>query len=85
MHSFVRLRFIYAADADLVTVGRTLDNLLQLRTTADYELQSAAFADDTEAQTCLSDATDALALLDIVEADPARRVAAIAAMRTRWP
>jgi uncharacterized protein (UPF0332 family) len=85
VHSFVRLRFIYAADADLVKVGRTLDNLLQLRTTADYHLRTASFVDDTEAQTCLRDATAALALLDAVEADPARRAAAISAMRIRWP
>ena len=85
VHSFVRLRFDYAADADLVVVGRRLDDLSRLRNTADYELQSTAFVDDTEAQTSLSDATDALARLDAVDADPVRSATAIAGMRARWP
>jgi uncharacterized protein (UPF0332 family) len=85
VHSFVRLRFDFAGDPDLVLVGRRLDDLSKLRNTADYNLKSSGFVDDAEAQTSLSVATDALARLDAVDADPARRAAAIAGMRARWP
>ena len=85
VHSFVRLRFDYAADPDLVRIGRALDNLSKLRNAADYQTQSHSFADDTEAQTSITNALRALALLDAVEADPVRRAAAIVDMRVRWP
>jgi hypothetical protein len=85
VHSFVRLRFDFAADPDLVFVGGTLDDLSKLRNTADYNLKSSGFVDDTEAQTSLSVATAALARLDAVDADGVRRATAIAGMRARRP
>ena len=37
MHTFVRLKFLYAGDPDLKRVGRALDRLSQLRNEADYQ------------------------------------------------
>src|SRR5947209_8691515 len=81
MHAWVRLRFIYAADADLCAIGRTLDPLVRQRNKASYDLQSPAFSSTVVAQSAIQDATAGIALLDQIEADPARRAAAIAAVR----
>jgi hypothetical protein len=85
MHSFVRLRMTYAADPDLRQVGIELDLLGQLRNKADYDLHASEFHSDAEACEAVRRATDALALLDAVLADPARVVAAVADIRARWP
>jgi hypothetical protein len=40
VHTFVRLRFSFAADIDLKDIGMDLDRLGQLRNKADYSLAS---------------------------------------------
>jgi hypothetical protein len=81
VHSYVRLRFVYATDPDLKRIGIMLDPLGKQRNLANYDLRpSASFASVTLAQEMVDKATDALALLDAIEADPARRAAAIASL-----
>jgi hypothetical protein len=82
VQAIVRLRFTYATDLNLKQIGGHLDRLVRLRNHANYDLNpSAAFASAAEAQTAIQKAADALALLDQIEGDPARRSAAIAAIR----
>ena len=82
VHSVVRLRFVYASDPDLQQIAKGLDWLIQRRNRASYNLNpSAMFASVAEAQLAVQKATDALALLDAIEADPGRLAAARAAIR----
>jgi hypothetical protein len=86
LHRFVRLRFVYAADADLRQVGDALDRLGQLRNQADYQLANPGpFASDARAAQAVALAQAQVDRLDQIEADPVRRAAAIAAIRTAWP
>ncbi len=86
VHAFVRLYCDYPAHADLKQIGRVLHHLSQLRNRADYDLApSARFATAVEAQRAIGDAARALALLDAIDADPARRAAAIAAIQAAFP
>lgn len=86
VHSFVRLRFVYAHDLDLKEIGYKLEKLGKIRNFADYEIPSSPFFKSAKiAQESIDDATDALALLDQIEADPPRRAAAVAAINTAWP
>ena len=79
VHSTVRLRFIYANNADLKQLGFVLDHWCKERNAASYDLTSLApFATDTWAQTAIADLTASLALLDAIESDPVRPAAAIA-------
>lgn len=80
MHSWVRLRFTYASDAGLKHIGAALDILVRQRNEANYDLQSSTFTSPQVAQDAIQGAVDALALLDQIDADPARRAAAIAAI-----
>lgn len=81
VHSFVRLKLVYASDSDLQTIGDALDHLVQLRNIASYRLSAPKqFASGAAARQAVQMATDALALLDAIEADPARRAAAIASL-----
>ena len=86
VHTFVRLRFTFPADPDVKQIGNVLDDLGRLRNRADYNLAALAeFATPTRAQQAVQDAATALALFDAIEADPARRTAAIAAIRKAFP
>jgi len=86
IHNFVRLRFGYAAHPELKQVGSALDELSQLRNQADYRLdRPGPFASDTRSLQAVALSRTAIELLDRIEADPARRTAAIAALRAAWP
>jgi hypothetical protein len=81
-HATVRLRFAYAGDGDLQKISDALDTLVQLRNKASYQLTSyPEFSSDRRASFGVQLAANNLALLDAVEADPARRAAAIASIR----
>jgi hypothetical protein len=78
VHTFARLKLIYATDPDLKRIGLTLEALGRLRNTADYQMATAGpFVSSTIAIAALADAEAAVALLDALEADPARRAAAV--------
>jgi hypothetical protein len=81
VHNFARLKFVYATDADLKRIGLTLESLGRLRNAAEYQLgTSGPFASPAIAGTALTGAESAIALLDAIEADPARRSGAALAM-----
>jgi hypothetical protein len=82
VHAPLRLRFVYATDPDLKTIGYTLEELILLRNRASYELSSLVqFLSASAAQDAIQKAADTLDLLDQIEQDPARRAAAIASIR----
>ncbi len=86
VHTFVRLRLTYAADADLKMIGISLDKLLQVRNRADYDLSKLpAFASNAVAHNAIQETTRRIALLDTIDGDPARRSGAIAAIRKAFP
>jgi hypothetical protein len=81
IHHFVRLKLLYAKDPDLHTIGKELDRLAPLRNHASYNLNpGSVFSSDAKARQAITRATDALSLLDAIEADPVRRAAAIASL-----
>lgn len=81
MHSWVRLRCTFSTDPDLKQIGFFLDRLVRLRNRSSYDLNpTPMFATAIVAQDAIRDATTALALLDSIEHDPARRAAAIASI-----
>src|SRR5262249_50350360 len=77
VHTFVRLQFLYASSRDLKLVGDTLDRLARWRNQADYVLASGGpFGTDRWATQAVAFSSDAITLLDQIDADPARRAAA---------
>ncbi len=81
VHNHVRLTFVFASEQDLKDIGRALERLGPARNRANYDLTpQQEFATDTDARTWVQRAVDALALLDAIEADPARRAAAIGSL-----
>jgi hypothetical protein len=86
IHSFVRLRFTFAANADLKRIGQAVEQFNWLRNLGDYHLASPGrFASDRDTVWAVTIAQDSIDLLDAIDADPARRAAAIAAIRAAWP
>jgi hypothetical protein len=82
VHTHVRLRFLYATDPDLKQIGCHLDELGGWRNKASYDLKPIAmFATSALAQLAITEAEKGLALLDAIDNDPARRAAAVAAIR----
>jgi hypothetical protein len=81
VHAYVRLRFTYASFPDLKILGRSLDHLVNLRNPASYDLRPLSrFQSPQAAQQAVQDAEAQIALLDAIEADPARLAAAIASL-----
>jgi hypothetical protein len=82
VHAQVRLRLVYAKDPDLKSIGDKLEILSRHRNAASYDLHSLPlFASAKAAQDDVKVAADALSLLDAIDADPARRAAAVAAIK----
>jgi hypothetical protein len=78
VHTFARLKFVYATDPDLKRIGLTLKALGRLRNAADYQLGTPGpFSSPKIAAAALSDAGSAITLLDAIGADPARRAGAL--------
>ena len=85
-HRDVGQRLSAPANADLNLIARTFDHLASLRNKADYELATIpAFASAVKAKAAVSDARKAIALLDALEADPARLKQAIDDIRKAFP
>jgi hypothetical protein len=78
VHTFARLKLVYATDSDLKRIGLALEALGRLRNAADYQLSvHGPFVSARIAVSALADAEAAVARLDALEADPARRSAAV--------
>jgi hypothetical protein len=81
VHPSVRLKFVYSANADLKQIGKTLENLGNLRSLASYNMTMlSSFASATAAKNAINHAVATIALLDAIETDPQRRSAAIASL-----
>jgi hypothetical protein len=82
LHAQVRLRLVYASDVGLKKIGDALEVLNKHRNAASYDLQVLPqFASPKVSQVDVQLVTSALALLDSIDADQARRAAAIASIR----
>jgi hypothetical protein len=77
VHTFARLKLVYATHRDLKRIGLTLEALGRLRNVAEYQLSpSGPFGSAKSATQGVADAEGAIALLDALEADPAQRKSA---------
>jgi hypothetical protein len=86
LHVFVRRRLNGSGHPDLRTVGQALDDLSPLRNQADYRLNVLSnFASAVPATQAVARAQRMVDLLDHLDADPARRAAAVAALRAAFP
>jgi hypothetical protein len=78
VHTFARLKLVYATDPDLKRIGLTLEALGRLRNAADYHLSTAGpFLSARIAASALADSEAAILLVDAIEADPVHRTAAV--------
>jgi hypothetical protein len=78
VHTFARLKLVSATDPDLKRIGLTLEALGRLRNAADYQLStSGPFVSARIAVSALGNSEAGILLLDAIEADPARRTAAV--------
>jgi hypothetical protein len=81
IHTFVRLKLVYSTDPELKKLGSTLDTLAQVRNRASYHLSpSTDFSSGARAHLAIQEVEDGLLILDAIEADPARKAAAIASL-----
>ena len=82
VHAQVRLRLVYATDADLKRIGDALEVLNKHRNAASYDLAPLPqFASVKVAQADVQLAGDAVALLISIDGDAARRAAAVGSIR----
>jgi hypothetical protein len=82
VHTQVRLRLTFASDPTLNRMGQAFKDLGRHRNRANYDLRpDALFATGVAATSNVQLAADAITLLDAIDADPARRAAAVAAIR----
>ena len=86
VHRLVRLRFTQPAHPDLRQVGDALEELARSRNRADFQLAAPGpFSADRHTLNALTLVEAAIDLLDQIEADSARRTAAVAAIRAAFP
>jgi hypothetical protein len=86
VHNFVFPRFYSAANSDLIRVGDVLKRVKEYRDLADDSRSPpTVFADNNEVNKWLTLVEFDIALLDQIEADPARRAQAIADVRSKFP
>src|SRR5262249_3042191 len=82
VHAQIRLRLLYSTDPDLKWIGQELEELGKHRNLASYDLRTLSlFSTAADAQNDVKRAADALTLLDTIDADPARRAAAVSSIR----
>jgi uncharacterized protein (UPF0332 family) len=85
-HREVQRRFSFPTNPDLGVIGKSLLRLATQRNSADYETTNPPRPFDRRAATdAIADARSGLAVLDALDTDPARRAAAIAAIRAAFP
>jgi hypothetical protein len=81
IHHAVRLKFQRSSDTEIQRLGDILYARCRLRNIASYDLRGRQeFTNDTAAQETIQAAVDGLAVLDAIDADPARRAAVIASL-----
>ncbi len=81
VHRLVRLTLVCARDADVKSVGYTLERLGPHRAYANYQMATRPdFSSRRQPRQWVQEAADALALLDAIDGDPARRAAGIASL-----
>lgn len=67
-------------------IAQSLEDLGRLRNQADYQLdQPGAFSGSTDTAAAIQEAQAAIALLDAIDADPARRATAVADVKKTLP
>ncbi len=82
VHAQVRLRLVYASDTNLKRIGDALEVLNKHRNGASYDLAPLPqFGSAKVPQSDVQLAGDAIAFLDSINSDAARRAAAIASIR----
>lgn len=85
-HRDVYQHLQFPKNADLNQIARTFQNLSSKRNRADYDLTPhGMFTKATDVVAVIREAGDAVALLDALEADPARLKQAIADIRAAFP
>ncbi|HZY84519.1 MAG TPA: hypothetical protein VFE78_06795 [Gemmataceae bacterium] len=86
IHAFVRRHFAYPVHPDLGQVDNAFDDLSRWRNQADYHLGTLGlFASAALAHQAVALARSRIDLLDQIDGDPARRAAAVAAVRQAFP
>src|SRR5260370_5867962 len=81
VHHAVRQSLVFARHPDLKAIGDALDELVRRRNQAHYDLGPLpAFASPAAALHLIKRSADAIALLDAIEASPARLQQAIASL-----
>ena len=85
-HRDVHQHLTFPNNADLTKLASTFSNLSSSRNKADYDLAPHnIFATSNPAVDAVRETRSVLALLDAIDADPARRAQAIADIRSAFP